>query len=45
VAEQALAQITAAFETFRDAHHVPNGAYYEGQLPAARALVERLRKG
>jgi hypothetical protein len=45
MAEQALAQITAAFETFRDAHHAPNAAFYEAQLPAARALVERLRKG
>jgi hypothetical protein len=44
-AEQALAQITAAFEACRDAHHAPNAAYYEAQLPASRALVERLRKG
>ncbi len=44
VAEQALGQITAAFETLRDAHHAPNAAYYEAQLPSARALVERLRK-
>jgi hypothetical protein len=42
-AEQALAQITAAFETFRAADHVSAG-YYEAQLPASRALVERLRK-
>jgi hypothetical protein len=33
-AEQALAQITAAFETFRDAHHAPNAAYI--QSAAAR---------
>jgi hypothetical protein len=45
IAERALAQITAAFETCRNAHHGPNAAYYEAQLPAARALVERLRKG
>jgi hypothetical protein len=45
MAEQALAQISAAFETCRDAHHAPNAAYYEAQLPATRALVERLRKG
>jgi hypothetical protein len=44
MAQQALAQITAAFEAFRDAHH-PNAAYYEAQLPAAQALVDRLRKG
>jgi tetratricopeptide (TPR) repeat protein len=43
-AERALAQITAAFETFRKAD-APDAIYYEGQLPAARALVERLRKG
>jgi tetratricopeptide (TPR) repeat protein len=45
MAERALTQITTAFETCRDAHHSPNAAYYEAQLPAARALVERLRKG
>jgi hypothetical protein len=45
MAEQALAQITAAFETCRDAHHAPNAAYYEAQLPAVEALVDRLRKG
>src|SRR5580658_2021803 len=39
MAERALAQITAAFETFRDAHHAPNAAYYEAELPAVRALV------
>jgi hypothetical protein len=43
-AERALAQITEAFETCRDANHAPNAAYYEAQLPAARALVERLGK-
>jgi hypothetical protein len=45
MAEQALAQITAAFETYRDAHHAPDAAHYEAHLPASRALVERLRKG
>jgi tetratricopeptide (TPR) repeat protein len=44
-AEQALAQITEAFETCRDAHDALNAAFYEAQLPAARALIERLRKG
>jgi hypothetical protein len=29
----------AAFETCRDAHHAPNAAYFEAQLPAARVLV------
>jgi tetratricopeptide (TPR) repeat protein len=45
IAENALAEITVAFETFRDAHHALEAAYYEAQLPAGRALVERLRKG
>jgi hypothetical protein len=44
MAEQALSQIIAAFETFRDAHHAPAADYYEAQLPASRALVEHLRK-
>jgi tetratricopeptide (TPR) repeat protein len=44
-AERALAQITAAFETCRDAHYARAAAIFEAQLPAARALVERLRKG
>jgi tetratricopeptide (TPR) repeat protein len=44
MAQRALTQITEAFETSRDAHHVPNATYYEAQLPAARALVARLRK-
>ena len=45
MAEQALAQIIAAFETCRDADHALYAAYYEAQLPAAQALVARLRKG
>jgi tetratricopeptide (TPR) repeat protein len=45
MAEQALRQITVAFETFRDAHHAPGAAEYEAHLPAAQALVERLRNG
>ena len=45
MAELALDQITKAFETYSEAHHAPYTAYYEAQLPAARALVERLRKG
>jgi hypothetical protein len=43
VAETALSQITTAFETMRDGGHAPSAAYYESQLPAARALVARLR--
>jgi hypothetical protein len=45
MAEQALAQISAAFEACRDARHAPNAAFYEAQLPAAQTLVDRLRKG
>ena len=42
-AGQALAQITAAFETFLEEHHM-SATDYEAQVPIARALVERLRK-
>ena len=45
MAELALSQITKAFETCSKAHHAPCAAYCEAQLPAARALVERLGKG
>jgi tetratricopeptide (TPR) repeat protein len=45
MAELALTQITAAFQSCSEAHHEPNAAYFDAQLPAARALVERLRKG
>jgi tetratricopeptide (TPR) repeat protein len=43
MAEQAVAQISAAVETYREAHD-GQAAFYEAQLPAARGLVERLRK-
>jgi hypothetical protein len=43
IAEDALSQINAAFETMRDGGHAPYAAYYERQLPRARALVARLR--
>ena len=43
MAKTALDQINTAFETMRDGGHAPNAAYYEGQLPKARALVARLR--
>jgi len=43
IAETALSQINAAFETMRDGGHAPNAAYYEQQLPRARAIVARLR--
>jgi len=44
IAEQALAQIRAAVELYRDARHAPNGAIFEAQLSKARALVKRLRR-
>jgi hypothetical protein len=43
IAETALSQINTAFETMRDGGHAPNAAFYEQQLPRARALVARLR--
>jgi len=42
--ETALSQINVAFETMRDIGNAPNAAYYEKQLPKARALVARLRR-
>jgi tetratricopeptide (TPR) repeat protein len=45
MAKLALSQITEAFETCGEAQHAPDAAYFEAQLPAAQALVERLRKG
>jgi tetratricopeptide (TPR) repeat protein len=44
MAKTALSQISAAFETMRDGGHGPNAAYYEEQLPKARAIVARLGK-
>jgi hypothetical protein len=44
MAETALSQINVAFETMRDGGNAPNAAYYEKQLPKARALVARLRR-
>ena len=43
MAETALSQINAAFETMRDGGYAPSVAYYERLLPWARAIVERLR--
>ena len=43
-AKQALQQIEAAFTTARDGGDAPTAAFYEAQLPKARALVERLTK-
>src|SRR5262249_47393098 len=42
MAETALSQINTAFETMRDGGHAADAAYYERQLPRARALVARL---
>ena len=43
MAETALSQIDRAFEALRGGGDVPRAAYYEQQLPRARALVARLR--
>jgi hypothetical protein len=43
MAETALSQINTAFETLRDGGNAASAAYYEQQLPRARALVARLR--
>jgi hypothetical protein len=43
LAETALSQINVAFETMRDGGDAPNAAFYEQQLPRARAIVARLR--
>jgi hypothetical protein len=43
MAETALSQIHTAFETLRDGGHAPDAAFFENQLPTARALVARLR--
>ena len=43
MAETALRQINAAFETMRDSGNTRMAAYYEQQLSRARAIVARLR--
>jgi hypothetical protein len=43
LAQAALSQINLAFETMRDSGNAPDAAYYEGELPKARAIVARLR--
>jgi len=43
MAKTALSQINTAFETMRGGGHAAHAAFYEQQLPAARALVARLR--
>ena len=44
MAKTALSQINAAFETMRDGGDAPNAAYYEEQLPKARAIVAGMRE-
>jgi hypothetical protein len=41
-ARTAVQQIEAAFVTMRDGGNAPAAAYYEAQLPKARALLDRL---
>jgi tetratricopeptide (TPR) repeat protein len=43
MAETALSQISMSFETLRDGGHAGSAAYYERQLPKARAIAARLR--
>jgi hypothetical protein len=44
MAKLAVQQIEAAFATLRDGGDAPSAAYYEAQLPKARALVQKLAK-
>lgn len=44
MAKLAVQQIEAAFATSRDGGDAPSAAYYEAQLPKARALVQKLAK-
>jgi hypothetical protein len=44
MADRGQAQISAAFETCRDADH-SNAAYDHAKLHTAQALVEQLRRG
>jgi hypothetical protein len=44
-ARAAVAQIEAACATMREGGHDPAAAYYEAQLPRARALFDRLTGG
>jgi len=45
LAETALSQIKAALQTLRAGGHAPHAAYFEEQLPRARALRDRLKGG
>ena len=44
-ARAAVEQIEVALATMRESEHAPFAAYYEAQLPRARALVDRLAGG
>ncbi len=44
-ARAAVEQIEVALATMREGGHAPFAAYYEAQLPRARALLDRLAGG
>src|SRR5207237_1412347 len=44
LAKQAVGQIEAAYSAMHEGGHGPFAAYYQDQLPAAHALLERLSK-
>jgi hypothetical protein len=44
MAKLAVQQIEAAFTTSRDGGDAPSAAFYEAQLPKARALAQKLAK-
>ena len=44
-AHAAVEQIEVALATIRESGHAPFAAYYEAQLPRARALLDRLAGG
>ncbi len=44
MAKLVVQQIEAAFTTSRDGGDAPSAAYYEAQLPKARALAQKLAK-
>jgi hypothetical protein len=44
MAKLAVQQIEAAFTTSRDGGDAPSAAYYQAQLPKARALAQKLAK-
>jgi len=44
IAKLAVQQIEAALTTMRDGGDAPSAAFYEAQLPIARAVAEMLAK-